>query len=112
MGERLGLPVGLLAHTGEFFLLYGAAATLALLLVGGLSPTLLGKGYVVVQALTVAVLAELQYFGLRRSGGWGWQPWYQARTQRFWQPGCCSPGGHQVRQRHPIQHGKVGMHGF
>jgi hypothetical protein len=94
MSELLGLPVGLLYYTGEFFLLYGAAvallatrkqppgvlvwlliignalwaaATLTQLLVGGLSPTLLGKGYVVVQALTVAVLAELQYFGLRRS---------------------------------------------
>jgi hypothetical protein len=94
MSERLGLPVSLLAYTGEFFLLYGAAvallatrkhppggvvwlliignalwaaATLTLLLIGGLSPTLPGKGYVVMQAVIVAILAELQYFGLRRS---------------------------------------------
>jgi hypothetical protein len=94
MSEWLGLPTSLLAYTGEFFLLYGAAvaflatrkqpppaliwllvignacwaaATLALLMVGGLSPTLLGKGYVVMQAVVVAILAELQYFGLRRT---------------------------------------------
>ncbi len=92
--EQLGLPVSLLAYTGEFFLLYGAAvallatrkqpparvvrfliignalwaaATLALLLIGGLTPTLPGKGYVVMQAVIVAILADLQYFGLRRS---------------------------------------------
>ena len=38
-----------------------------LLLFGGyVAPSVPGTAYVLVQALTVAVLAELQYFGLRR----------------------------------------------
>ena len=32
----------------------------------GMAPTGLGKAYVVMQAVTVAVLAELQYFALRQ----------------------------------------------
>ena len=97
--ERLGLPATLLADTGVFLLLYGAAvaifamrirspgmviwlliagngawaaACIALLFRGGLDLTLLGKSYVVAQALAVLVLADLQYFGFRRtqiSGG-------------------------------------------
>ena len=39
-----------------------------LLLVGGLvSPTALGTTFIVAQALAVAILAELEYVGLRRS---------------------------------------------
>ncbi|MCJ0764239.1 hypothetical protein [Variovorax terrae] len=91
--QLLGLPAALLAWSGLFLLAYaGAVAYLATrkpvpraavwaivagnlgwaagcvgLLAGGwLAPTLLGQAYVVVQALTVAVLAELQFFGLRK----------------------------------------------
>ena len=93
MIDLLGLPAGLLAYSGEFLLLYGAAvaflamrkppppavvwrlvignvgwalACVAVLLGGGMTPTGLGKAYVAVQALTVAVLAELQCFALRQ----------------------------------------------
>jgi hypothetical protein len=34
---------------------------------GDVHPTLLGKAYIVVQALTVLILADLQYFAVRRS---------------------------------------------
>jgi len=90
----LNLPEGLIAYTGEFLLVYAAVvafvstrnplprpfiwalvagnagwalACVLLLAGGGLSPSALGIAYVVMQALTVAVLAELQYFGLRRA---------------------------------------------
>jgi hypothetical protein len=44
------------------------AVDCALLLVSGaVTPTLLGYAFVIVQAVTVLVLAEIQYFGLRRS---------------------------------------------
>jgi hypothetical protein len=44
------------------------AVDCALLIVSGVAaPTLLGYGFVIVQAVTVLVLAEIQYFGLRRS---------------------------------------------
>ena len=44
------------------------AADCALLLMGGwIAPTALGYAFVIAQALTVAVFAELQYVGLRRS---------------------------------------------
>jgi hypothetical protein len=93
VSERLGLPAMLLADTGMFLLFYGAAvaflatrirtpsaiiwllifgnigwaaACIALLLGGGLELTLLGKAYVVAQALAVGVLAELQYLGVRQ----------------------------------------------
>lgn len=94
MAQLLGLPEALLAYTGEFLLVYAAvvafvstrdplprplvwvllagslgwAIACALLLVSGrVAPSMLGTAYVVVQALTVAALAELQFFGLRRS---------------------------------------------
>ena len=44
-----------------------AVDSLALLLSGWIAPTALGIGFVAAQALAVAVLAELQYVGLRRS---------------------------------------------
>lgn len=44
-----------------------AVDCLALLLSGWIAPTALGIGFVAAQALAVAVLAELQYVGLRRS---------------------------------------------
>jgi len=92
LSERLGLPATLLAETGIFLLLYGAAvlflatrirvpnaivwlliagnmawavAFIAILLGGVAKLTLFGKGYVVLQASAVAILAQLQYASLR-----------------------------------------------
>jgi len=89
-----GLSTALVAGVGAFFIIYGAAlgllvwrptvslaaartvvggnalwvvASLAFLLVGPSSLTMLGKGFVVMQAAAVAVLAELQWAGLRRA---------------------------------------------
>ncbi|MES2190261.1 MAG: hypothetical protein V4454_09070 [Pseudomonadota bacterium] len=86
----LGLPGPLLAFTGEFLLVYAAAvlflstrqpmprmfvgalaagnlvwavACVILLISGGVQPTVSGVGYVALQALTVAILAGLQYLG-------------------------------------------------
>ena len=94
MARLLNLPEGLVAYTGEFLLVYAAAvafvstrnplprpivwalvagnigwalACVLLLVSGRVSPSMPGVAYVVMQALTVAVLAELQYFGLRRT---------------------------------------------
>lgn len=44
-----------------------AAASVALLVSGWVSPTTLGYVFVLVQALAVAIFAELQWIGLRRS---------------------------------------------
>lgn len=44
-----------------------AVDSLVLLASGWVEPTFLGTAFVVVQALFVAVLAELQFFGLRRT---------------------------------------------
>lgn len=41
--------------------------SIGLLLSGWVAPTVLGQAFVLVQAVAVAVLAELEYFGLRRS---------------------------------------------
>lgn len=87
----LGLPATLLTPTGIFLLLYGALvgwlatrrpvprapvwllafgnigwglACVALLVAGGLQPTALGTAYVVLQAVTVWLLAELQLLAL------------------------------------------------
>jgi len=92
--EWLGLPAELLTGSGEFLLVYGVVvaflatrnrvpamvlwlliagncawgvACIAILL-GGMPLTLLGRVYVIVQTLTVAVIAQLQYFGLRQAG--------------------------------------------
>lgn len=94
MARLLNLPEALIAYTGEFLLVYAAAvffvstrkplprpviwalvvgnlgwalACVLLLLSGRVSPSVLGVAYVLMQAVTVAVLAELQYFGLRRA---------------------------------------------
>ena len=42
------------------------AGSLALLVSGAVSPTMLGYAFVLVQAVAVGVLAELQWIGLRR----------------------------------------------
>ena len=41
--------------------------SVGLLVSGWVAPTLSGQGFIVVQAVVVAVLAELEYFGTRRS---------------------------------------------
>jgi hypothetical protein len=89
----LGLPTGLLVGTGIFLLAYAALVALvatrdplppemvwvfvignagwalgcgALLASGLLAPTALGQAWVIAQAATVVVLAELQWTCLRR----------------------------------------------
>jgi hypothetical protein len=93
LNQLFSLPAGLLVDTGVFLLVYGAAvaalamparvpgaivwvlivgnigwgvAAVGILVTGDVHPTLLGKAYVVVQALTVLILADLQYFAVRR----------------------------------------------
>jgi len=46
-----------------------ALASIALLFSDAVMPNLLGEAAVAMQAIVVGVLAELQYIGLRRSGG-------------------------------------------
>jgi hypothetical protein len=92
----LNLPEALLQETGLFLIAYtilvgwlgtrpavpralvmlvvvGNAAwtlaSIALLFSGAVSPNLLGEIVVVAQAIATGVFAELQYIGLRRSGG-------------------------------------------
>jgi hypothetical protein len=88
------LPESLLLQTGLFCVVYGVfvgwlgardalprplvwlviignalwtLGSLALLVSGAVSPNVLGVAFVMVQAVTVGVFAELQYLGLRRS---------------------------------------------
>jgi hypothetical protein len=90
------LPETLLRETGLFLVLYAALvgwlgtrpampkalvvvviagnaawtlASIALLFSGAVTPNLLGEVLVAAQAIAVGALAELQYIGLRRSGG-------------------------------------------
>ena len=92
----LSLPDALLGETGLFLIAYAAlvgwlgtkpsmpkmlvviviagnaawtTASIALLLSGVVTPNLLGEAFVAIQAVAVGALAELQYIGLRRSGG-------------------------------------------
>lgn len=92
LAQWLGLPSALLTGTGVFLLVYAAvvafiatravlprplvwvlvagnliwAVDCVLLLASGwLTPTALGTAYVLMQAVTVTVLAELQWLGLR-----------------------------------------------
>ena len=44
-------------------------ASIALLFSGAATPNLAGELFIVAQAIAVGALAELQYIGLRRSGG-------------------------------------------
>jgi hypothetical protein len=44
-------------------------ASIALLFSGAVTPNLLGEAFVAIQAIVVGALAELQYIGLRKSGG-------------------------------------------
>jgi hypothetical protein len=44
-------------------------ASIALLFSGAVTPNLLGEAFVAIQAIAIGALAELQFVGLRRSGG-------------------------------------------
>jgi hypothetical protein len=95
LAPLLSLPAALLRETGLFLIAYAAlvgwlgsrqsmpkalvgiviagnvawtVASIALLFSGAVAPNLLGEVFVAIQAITVGVLAELQYIGLRRSG--------------------------------------------
>jgi len=92
----LNLPEALLHETGLFLIAYAALvgwlgtrqsmpkalvaiviagnaawtiASIALLFSGAVTPNLLGEAAVAIQAIAVGAFAELQYIGLRRSGG-------------------------------------------
>ena len=94
LAPLLSLPEALLSETGLFLIAYTAlvgwlgtrqampkalvviviagnaawaVASIALLFSGTVTPNLLGEAFVVVQAIVVGALAELQYVGLRRS---------------------------------------------
>jgi hypothetical protein len=94
LSSYFGLSENLLMGTGVFLLVYGAVvaflatrkqvpgAIIGLLIVGNIAwgvlavatllggdarITLLGKGYVTAQALTVLILAQLQYLLIRRA---------------------------------------------
>jgi hypothetical protein len=68
LGTRLAMPKPLVA-----IVISGNAAwtlaSIALLFSGAVTPNLLGEAFVAAQAIAVGALAELQYIGLRRSGG-------------------------------------------
>ncbi|MEA2821959.1 MAG: hypothetical protein QOJ86_3963 [Bradyrhizobium sp.] len=95
-GPWLNLPEALLRETGLFLIAYAALvgwlgtrqtmpkalvgiviagnaawtlASVALLFSGAVTPNLPGEAFVAIQAIAVGALAELQYIGLRRSGG-------------------------------------------
>ncbi|HWL21944.1 MAG TPA: hypothetical protein VNS33_19890 [Bradyrhizobium sp.] len=96
LAPLLDLPEALLRETGLFLIAYTAlvgwlgtrqtmpkvlvaiviagniawtVASIALLFSGAVTPNLLGEAFVVAQAIATGVFAELQYVGLRRSGG-------------------------------------------
>ena len=68
LGTRQTMPKALVA-----IVIAGNAvwtlASIALLFSDAVTPNLLGEAAVAMQAIVVGVLAELQYIGLRRSGG-------------------------------------------
>jgi hypothetical protein len=96
LAPLLILPEALLRETGLFLIAYAALvgwlgtrpsmpkplvaiviagnaawtiASIALLFSGAVTPNLLGELFVAIQAIAVGALAELQFIGLRRSGG-------------------------------------------
>jgi hypothetical protein len=96
LAPLFNLPEALLRETGLFLIAYAALvgwmstrqslprilvalviagntawtlASIALLFSGAVSPNLLGDAAVAGQAIATGTLAELQYIGLRRSGG-------------------------------------------
>ena len=96
LAPLLNLPEALLYETGLFLIAYAALvgwlgtrqsmpkamvvvviagnaawtiASIGLLFSGAVTPNLLGEAFVAAQAIAVGALAELQYIGLRKSGG-------------------------------------------
>lgn len=96
LATLLSLPEALLRESGLFLIAYAALvgwlgtrqsmpkalvaiviggnaawtlASIALLFSGAVTPNLLGEAAITMQAIVVGALAELQYIGLRRSGG-------------------------------------------
>jgi hypothetical protein len=96
LAPLLNLPDALLRETGLFLIAYAALVgwlatrstvakalvwlviignaawtlgSISLLFSGAVSPNLLGQVFVVAQAIATGVFAELQYIGMRRSGG-------------------------------------------
>jgi len=96
LAPLLDLPEALLRETGLFLIAYTAlvgwlgtrqtmpkvlvaiviagniawtVASIVLLFSGAVTPNLLGEFFVAAQAIATGVFAELQYIGLRRSGG-------------------------------------------
>ncbi|ETR75798.1 membrane protein [Afipia sp. P52-10] len=94
LGPLLNLPESFLRQVGIFLIVYAALVgflgtremmfkfavwavilcnalwsidSIALLFTGWVSPNLLGTAFIIAQAVTVAVIAELQYIGLKRS---------------------------------------------
>ena len=94
LGPMLNLPEALLRETGIFLIVYAALVgflgsralmpklavwlviganalwavdSIALLFTGWVQPNMLGQAFVVAQAAAVAVIAELQFIGLKRS---------------------------------------------
>jgi hypothetical protein len=99
LAQLTNLPAGLLMATGVFLLAYAAlvgivalrdpvpralvwvfvagnfawaAGCAALIVEHAVAPTLLGEAWLIAQAVTVVVLAELQWMGLRRQAPLGW----------------------------------------
>jgi hypothetical protein len=68
LGTRATMPKALVA-----IVIAGNAAwtiaSIALLFSGAVAPNLLGEAFVALQAIAVGAFAELQYIGLRKSGG-------------------------------------------
>ena len=93
LSSLLNLPEALLRNVGLFLILYGALVgylgmqtrpatpavwtviaanslwvldSILILVLGWVQPSALGYGFIIFQALVVALFAELQYLGLRR----------------------------------------------
>ena len=68
LGTRQSMPKALVA-----IVIAGNAAwalgSMALMFSGSVSPNLLGYAFIAVHAISTGVFAELQYIGLRKSGG-------------------------------------------
>jgi hypothetical protein len=94
LGPMLNLPESFLRQVGIFLIVYAALVgflgtremmfrfavwavilcnalwtidSIALLFTGWVSPNLLGTAFIVAQAVSVGIIAELQYIGLKRS---------------------------------------------
>jgi hypothetical protein len=68
LGTRLSVPKALVMIVVIGNVAW-TLASIALLFSGAVSPNLLGEIVVVAQAIATGLFAELQYIGLRRSGG-------------------------------------------